>query len=225
MRHAAILHTDSCGHFLKHEGDVMTRLSLRAAGFTLAAAGLVAGAVGLFALSGAAAAKKAGPPKTVIGALMKTRSGTLKPGSKVKASRVGSPRMFFNSAKGFGMARVGRAEYPVATSNGGKTWKTNGPYLHLDAAQAPLAVSNIGVGNQKTMFACCGGQVVDATGDGGKHWYQALLGDTVLSVIAPGNGKRLVAVAQNGSNKATNLVYVSTDGGHHWKLNTKVGAF
>jgi photosystem II stability/assembly factor-like uncharacterized protein len=133
--------------------------------------------------------------------------------------------MFFNSSKGFGMASVGQAQYPVATADGGKTWKTNGPYLHLDAAQAPFAVTNIGVGNQKTMFACCGGQVVDATGDAGKHWYQALLGGTVLSVIAPGDGKRLVAVAQNGTGKATNLVYVSTDGGHHWKLNTKLGAF
>ena len=181
--------------------------------------------VGLFALSGAATAKTAGPPKTVTGSLMKTRPGTLKPGSKVNASKVGSPRIFFNSTKGFAMAGVSQADYPVATTDGGKTWKTNGPVLHLDAAQAPLAVSNVGVGNQQTMFACCGGQVVDATGDGGKHWYQALLGDTVLSVIAPGNAKRLVAVAQNGSNKATNLVYVSTDGGHHWKLNTKVGAF
>lgn len=203
----------------------MARLSLRAVGFTLGAAGLVAAAVGMFALSGAAAAKKAGPPKTVTGALMKPRSGTLKPGSKVNASKVASPRIFFNSTRGFAMAGVGQAEYPVATTDGGKTWKTNGPFLHLDAAQAPLAVSNVGAGNQKTMFACCGGQVVDATGDGGKHWYQALLGDTVLSVIAPGNGKRLVAVAQNGSSKATNLVYVSTDGGHHWKLNTNIGAF
>lgn len=203
----------------------MARLSLRAVGFTLGAAGLVAAAVGMFALSGAAAAKKAGPPKTVTGALMKPRSGTLKPGSKVNASKVASPRIFFNSTRGFAMAGVGQAEYPVATTDGGKTWKTNGPFLHLDAAQAPLAVSNVGAGNQKTMFACCGGQVVDATGDGGKHWYQALLGDTVLSVIAPGNGKRLVAVAQNGSSKARNLVYVSTDGGHHWKLNTNIGAF
>jgi hypothetical protein len=199
----------------------MARLSIRAVGV----AGLVAMAVGLFALPGAAAAKKAGPPKTVTGALMKRQAGTLKVGSKVNASKVGSPWMFFNSNKGFAMAQAGQAQYPVATGDGGKTWKTNGPALHLNAAQAPLAVTNIGVGNQKTMFACCGGQVVDATGDGGKHWYQALLGDTVLSVIAPGNGKRLVAVAQNGSNKATNLVYVSTDGGHHWKLNTKIGAF
>ena len=203
----------------------MARLSFRTSAFTVGAAGLVAIAVGMFAVSGAAVAKKAGPPKTVTATLMKTRSGTLKPASKVNASKVGSPRMFFNSTKGFAMAQVGQAQYPVATTDGGKTWKTNGPYLHLDAAQAPLAVTNIGVGNQKTMFACCGGQVVDATGDGGKHWYQALLGDTVLSVIAPGNGKRLVAVAQNGSSKATNLVYVSTDGGHHWKLNTKLGAF
>lgn len=203
----------------------MARMSFRAAGFTLTAAGLAAAAAATFALSGAAVAKKASPPKTVTGTLMKTRSGTLKPGSKVNASKVGSPRLFFNSNKGFGMAQVKSAQYPVATTDGGKTWKTNGPFLHLNAAQAPLAVTNIGVGNQKTMYACCGGQVVDATGDGGKHWYQAFLGDTVLSVIAPGNGKRLVAVAQTGSNKATNLVYVSTDGGHHWKLNTKVGAF
>ena len=201
--------------------------SFRAAGlFSAGAASLVAVALGLFALSGAAAAKKAGPPKTVTGTLMKTRPMTLKPGSKVKASRVVTPRIFFNSTKGFAMAQVGQAQYPVATIDGGKTWKTNGPYLHLDAAQAPLAVSNVGAGNQKTLFACCGGQVVDATGEGGKHWYQALLGDAVLSVIAPGNGKRLVAVAQTGMGKqATNLVYVSTDGGHHWKLNTKLGAF
>jgi len=203
----------------------MARLWFRTAGLTFGAAGLVALIVGMFALSGAATAKKAGPPKTVTGTLMKKRSGTLKPGSNVNASKVHSPRIFFNSTRGYAMAGVGQAQYPVATTDGGKTWKTNGPVLHINAAQAPLAVSNVGAGNQKTMFACCGAQVVDATGDGGKHWYQAFLGDTVLSVIAPGNGKRLVAVAQTGSSKATNLVYVSTDGGHHWKLNTKVGAF
>jgi hypothetical protein len=208
----------------------MARLWIRAAGFTLGAAGLVAVPVGMLASSGVAAPTKAsGPPKTITGQLMKRRPHTLAPGTGVKASRVLGQRIFFNATRGFAMAQVGQAQYPVATSDGGKTWKTNGPYLHLDAAQAPLAVSNIGAGNQKTLFACCGGQVVDATSDGGKHWYQALLGEMVLSVIAPGGGTRLVAVAQSGTGtnvmKATNLVYVSRDGGHHWRLNNNVGAF
>ena len=63
---------------------------------------------------------------------MKTRSGTLNVGNKVNASKVGSPWMFFNSNQGFAMAQVGQAQYPVATGDGDKTWKTNGPYLHLD---------------------------------------------------------------------------------------------
>ena len=41
----------------------------------------------------------------------------------------------------------------MATSDGGKTWKTDGPALHLHAAQAPLAVVFIGALNRKTVFA------------------------------------------------------------------------
>jgi hypothetical protein len=205
----------------------MARLSARPVGVGIAAVVLAAAVVAVFAAaSGSAApARIAAAPKTVTGTLIKRPLHTLKPGSSVSSSRLGQ-RIFSNAKRGFALASVGGAQYPAATFDGGKTWKTNGPALHLNAAQAPLSVTNVGAANANTLFACCGGQVVDATKDAGKHWWRAFLGGGVLSVIAPGGG-RLVAVAQNqgSGGKAINLVYVSRDGGHHWRLNTKLGAF
>ena len=48
--------------------------------------------------------------------------------------------MFTDGKHGFALAE-GQAQYPAATNDGGKTWKTNGPALHVNAAQAPLAVA------------------------------------------------------------------------------------
>ena len=104
-----------------------------------------------------------------------------------------------------------------------------GPALHLDAAQAPLVVLQVGAANQRTFFAWGGpggGQVVDVTRDAGKHWYQAILGDVVMAVVSGPNGQ-LVAFAQvaatsSGSTAAT-WVYASKDGGRTWHYNS-VGA-
>jgi hypothetical protein len=147
--------------------------------------------------------------------------------TRVRSKHVGK-RVFLNARRGFALAAVRQAEYPVVTTDGGKTWRTNGPALHLDAAQAPLSVTDIGMANRHTRFACCGGQVVDATGDGGRHWWRAFLGDLVLAVTSRPGGE-LIAVAQVAANasgtKAANWVYVSKDGGHHWHYDPREGAF
>jgi hypothetical protein len=108
------------------------------------------------------------------------------------------------------------------------TWRTDGPAVHLDAAQAPLAVIYAGAANRHTYFACCGAQVVDATGDGGKHWWRTFLGDVVLAVVTRPSGE-LIAMAQTAANasgsRANTWVYVSRDGGHHWRLDRREGAF
>ena len=169
------------------------------------------------------ASAASGPPKTVVASLLKRRLHTLKPGSTVRSSAVGQ-RVFVNARTGFALASTGDAQYPAVTTNGGKTWKTNGPALHVNAAQAPLVVTNLGAASKRTVFAFGGGQVVDATGDGGKHWWQAVLGGVVLATV-PRLGGGLIAVAQNpkGGSGAQTLVYVSRDGGHHWRLSTKFG--
>lgn len=168
----------------------------------------------------------ASPPSTVTATQVTRTNGTLKPGKVVRQRTVGH-RVFANSRFGFGLAGTGGAEYPATTTNGGRTWRINGPALHLDAAQAPLAVVEVGLASRKTYFAYGGGQVVDTTNDGGKHWWRAFLGDVVLSVSAPFGPGHLTAVVQTIANSsgttANTFVYSSTDGGRHWHLTNSIG--
>jgi hypothetical protein len=171
-------------------------------------------------------AASAAPPHTVTARQLKARARTLRPGTRVRASKVFGVRVFVGPSRGFALVDTGQAQYPAATVDGGRTWRTDGPALHVNAADAPESVLDIGAANRHTVFAYGGGQVVDVTADGGKHWWQALLGDDVLSVVAFGN--RLIAVAQDATGSgsgAQTVVYVSRDGGRHWHLNSTLGAF
>jgi hypothetical protein len=159
----------------------------------------------------------AAPPsaqRTLSGGLISVRPGTLRRGTTVRSSRV-FKRVFLDSQHGFALAGVGQAQYPAATGNGGRTWRTSGPALHINAAQAPLAVSEVGALSRRVYFAAGGGEVVDATPDGGKHWYQTLFPGGVLGAI-PANGKLLAVVADNATSPANTWVYGSGDGGKTW---------
>jgi hypothetical protein len=199
----------------------MSNTSLGARRVRMPTAALAAVLVGSIAAASAAAA----PPQTITASRITRPNGTLAPGSSVRASNLGQ-RVFVNANRGFALADVGGAQYPAASVNGGRTWKTNGPALHLNAAQAPLVVLDVGAANAHTFYAFGGGQVVGVTSDGGATWWRANLGDVVLAVVPRVSGG-LIAIAQNatgsGSN-ATTVVYVSTDGGRHWKLNKNLGA-
>jgi hypothetical protein len=163
-------------------------------------------------------------PQTVTATLITRPPGTLQPGTHVSHADLG-PREFPNPHVGFSLASVGQAQYPAETVNGGRTWRTNGPALHLDAAQAPLAVVFTGASSARMFYAFGGGQVVDATGDGGRHWWRAFLGDAPIAVV-PRLGGGLVAFTQDANSSGSGgvtLVYVSTDGGHHWHHSTRFG--
>lgn len=187
----------------------------------------------LFILSAAAAAFVVGtsaaatpkPPKTVTASKITRQPGTLKPGSAVSSTSLGT-RTFVNNDDGFALAATGQAQYPAATTDGGRSWRTIGPALHVDAAQAPLVVSLIGAPNAKTIYAYGGGEAVDVTSDGGKTWWRAFLGDDVSAVV-PGSGHRLVAFTQALSGPsgvhAVTWQYVSRDGGRHWSYSTAIG--
>jgi hypothetical protein len=187
------------------------------AAFVVAAVALGLSSIGVSgaAARGTAAAAKA--PKTVKATLITRAHGTLAGGSKVRSGAVGGQRVFTDAKHGFALASVGSADYPVATADGGKTWKTYGPALHLDAAQAPLAVSFIGAVSRKTVFAWGGGQVIDATNDGGKHWYRALFTTgSPIAVVRDIQGHLTAFVGSLSGGGATR--YVSKDGGRTWRL-------
>ena len=173
--------------------------------------------------SGASVAAAAGPQQTVTGTLISRPSGTLAPGSTVNASKIFGNRVFTDAKHGFALAQAGQAQYPVATTNGGQTWKTDGPALHLNAAQAPLAVIDIGAASQKTIFAWGTGQVIDATSDGGKHWYRALFFGLPVAVVKNPQGHLVGFVDGETSGTASPLQYVSKNGGKTWRIDNTIG--
>jgi hypothetical protein len=190
----------------------------------LLASALALGSLGLGGvLVRAATAAAPAPQKTVTGSLIKRRPDTLAPGAKVSSAKLGQ-RVFVNASDGFALASVGQAQYPAATTNGGKTWKTDGPALHINAAQAPLAVTSIGASSRSTAFAYGSGQVIDTTSDGGKKWYGALFNGTAMAVV-PGPSGHLVAFIDesSGSTAGVTYQYVSKNGGRSWSYDTSVG--
>jgi hypothetical protein len=211
---------------------LLGRRTIYAAGAALTVAAL-AGIIVLAAAdsSTSAAATRAAPtpPPTVTADLIARVPGTVQPGTVVGSRKLGQ-RVFTDALHGFALAALRSGDYPAITVNGGQTWKVKGPVLHLNAAQAPLVVTQVGAANKQTLFAYGGpggGQSVDATADGGKHWYRALLGDVVMAVVA-GPDHRLIAFAQVSSGSADTAltwVYVSKDGGRTWHYSDTLGAF
>jgi photosystem II stability/assembly factor-like uncharacterized protein len=159
----------------------------------------------------------------VTASLLKRPSGTLAPGTTVPASEIYGNRVFIDANRGYALVQHGQAQYPAATTDAGKTWKTNGPALHVNAAQAPLAVAFIGAGGTKKIFAWGGGQVIDATPDGGAHWYRATFTGLPVAVLKNPKGHLVAFVdGQTGANSVATQ-YVSKDGGKSWHLDNTVG--
>lgn len=165
------------------------------------------------------------PTPTIRAQLITRQPRTAKLGTKVPLSGLGQ-RVFINRRVGYALGDFGSAQYPAKTTDGGATWKTFGPALHVNALQAPLAVTEIGVKNARTIYFFGSGQVVDATGDGGKHWWRAFSQELSVAVV-PGIGSRLLWFTQSAAGaSATNAVtwpYVSTDGGKVWHYTTALG--
>jgi hypothetical protein len=185
----------------------------------LAATATATAAVGI----GAATAAAPAPAKIVKGSLITVQPNTLKPGSKLKSSAVGFPRVFVNAKTAWAFASTGQAQYAAITTNGGTTWRTASPALHLDAAQAPLSVTQLDATSPKVAYAFGSGQVADVTSDGGKHWYRALFIGTDSAVV-PGLGShQLLTFVDSGSSgtgpSGPVWQYATSNGGKTWKLS------
>lgn len=129
------------------------------------------------------------PQQTIVLARPLRAAGPdgLRVGSQVGRDFTGV-RSFLNASDGFAIgtpaAKLGDT-YPLATTDGGRTWRTAGPVLHIPAAQGAVAVAQEGMISPRTWFACCGlNAVVDVTPDAGRHWWQAFLPGMVVAVYA-----------------------------------------
>jgi hypothetical protein len=128
---------------------------------------------------------------------------------------------------GWAIANLGQAgngyEYPLYSTNHGKTWTTDGPYFHGPWADAPAWVGELQAYSATMAVAYeRGGQTLYATDDGGRHWYLSFafsfivsVSHTMTSSATSGTGTIRVAVSKTGNAPAT-YVFTSRDGGGRW---------
>lgn len=174
------------------------------------------------------------PPKTVSAyPLPATPFSRLRNGSAVGAGFTGV-RVFVNRLDGFAIAdlpQAGDATYPVATSDGGTTWRTDGPVLHIPAANGGAAVGQPGVAAPRIYFAWCAAcnDLIDITPDAGKHWWAVRLPGQILSLTGgPYIHAGLTAVVEGPTTDprgrgASLWVYLSTNG-RRWRYEYSINA-
>jgi hypothetical protein len=131
--------------------------------------------------------------------------------------------VFTDPRDGFGLANHGTAQYPAITRDGGRSWRIDGPQLHIDAADGPEAVSYVGAASARTLYAY-GSSVVDVTTDGGRTWWETFPEGLVMAVV-PGRGHDLAAYVQQSTahGQSRTWQYVSSDGGRQWRLDSALG--
>ena len=124
---------------------------------------------------GASASASAPPPAKLTGTLMRSSPlGPLKRGSRRGLPNRRHTGVHELAARVRARNRAIRRLLPAVTVNGGRTWRINGPVFHIPALQAPFAVTQVGALNARTYYAW-GAQSIDATSDGGKHWWRTLV--------------------------------------------------
>src|SRR5579884_3845323 len=60
---------------------------------------------------------------------LRPRLGGVAPGTVVRSSAVWTERVFANARDGFALANDGSAQYPVLSTDGGQTWRIDGPQV------------------------------------------------------------------------------------------------
>lgn len=155
--------------------------------------------------------------------------GIKRPGTVVRSTDLFGNRVFANASVGFALANGSSAQYPAVSSDGGRSWKIDGPQVHVDAADGPEGVGFVGVMGPRTFFAF-GSSAVDVTADRGRVWWETLLGEQVMAVVPNNFHNELVAyVSQSVSNQqlspAVTWQYVTSDGGRHWRYTTAFAGF
>ncbi len=116
----------------------------------------------------------------------------------------------------FGLADRGPLSsvvYPAISTDGGTTWRLDGPCFYYAAAQGPGATDSIGARAPDWAYAWgWGGVFVRVTHDGGAHWFAANLPNPARRVVASGRTLRAYLLR-------TRSTYISRDYGMTWSLS------
>lgn len=167
------------------------------------------------------------PPLRLGARRLRARPGVVTVGTRVLGSALLTPRVFANARVGFALADDGSAQYPALSTDGGRSWRIDGPQVHVDGADGPEGVGYVGIAGPRTFYAY-GSSVVDVTTDAGRTWWESFLGELVMAVVPGADGELVAFVQQSAADShaspAVTWQYVSRDGGRHWSYSTALGA-
>lgn len=146
------------------------------------------------------------------------RVGTPVPAVDVTAIVVDSPGVSFGLAV---FTSLNEATYPAISTDGGASWRIDGPEFYAAAAQAANNTSEVGALPPNGAYVWGqGGNVVRVTTDGGIRWWGTGFAWGVYGVSASDGTIRTVALGpqqRDGTFEA--YLYVSADSGHSWRLH------
>jgi len=147
--------------------------------------------------------------------------GTLVPKTAVAVTAVDNHRLRFGLAT---YPTPPDTTYPAISTDGGSSWRIDGPLFHVAAAQGASVITNVGpLGARGAYFWGRGGNVVWVTTDGGSHWWSTGFSYGVDTVTATHGVLRAAALGdQVKSGEFETFLYVSKDSGRTWKFRGRL---
>lgn len=147
-------------------------------------------------------------------------AGNAVPGNDVKATTTEKGKLKF----GLATFRTSTQTYPAISTDGGATWKVDGPLFHVDALQGASVVGNSGfLPPRGAYFWGNGGNIVWITYDEGAHWWKVVFGAGVDEMSAKNRTLEVVAFgAQVHATELQRFLYISTDSGRTWRARRQL---
>ncbi len=157
------------------------------------------------------------PPAHLTARRLTPRPHAVAPGTIASSFALFTNRVFASARVGFALADDGSTQYPVLSTDGRRTWRIDGPQVHIDAADGAAGVGYVGAAGRRTFFTY-GSSVVDVTTNAGRAWWETYLGELVTAVGQAPDSNALIAYVEQPRDNRTmaSWLYVSRDGGRHW---------
>jgi hypothetical protein len=146
--------------------------------------------------------------------------GTAIPAGDIAAQVRATPQV------SYGLADVGGSEWPAISTDGGQTWRIDGPLFVYPAESGANAANAIGALSANVAYAWGhGGNFVKITYDAGGHWWLAAIpGQGVESVTRnKGTLRARTLGPQTATGQFETFLYISSDQGRTWTLHGQLG--